>query len=117
MLAWLWWSFQMTQLAVSVLGLAFLLWTIWREYHLGNDLTYWQLARLMCTIAIFSSLGVLLPLLVWVAYRTGDVEIERGVEFQNSSVYEQVGTEKVLLSGSKSAKVLRNLTADWGKDW
>lgn len=117
MLAWLLWLFQTTQLAVLVLGVAFLLWTIWREYHLGNDLTYRQLARLLGMILLFSSLGVLLPLLVWVAYRTGDVEIERGVEFQNSSVYEQVGTERVLLGGSKSAKVLRNLTADWEKEW
>lgn len=107
----------MTQLAVLMLGLVFLLWTIWREYHLGNDLTYWQLGRLVGTITIFSSLGVLLPLLVWVAYRTGDVEIERGVLFQNSSVYEKVGTERVLLPGSKSAKVLRNLTANWEKEW
>lgn len=117
MLAWLWWSFQLTQLAVLVLGVAFLLWTIWREYHQGNDLTYGQLTRLLLTTAIFSSLGILLPMLAWVAYRTGDVEIERGVLFQNSSVYEKVGTERVLLPGSKSAKVLRNLTANWEKEW
>jgi hypothetical protein len=117
MFAWLLWLFQTTQLAVLVLGVAFLLWIIWREYHLGNDLTYWQLARLVVTILLFSSLGVILPVLVWAAYRTGDVEIEHGVLFQKGSVYEKVGTERVLLSGSKSAKVLRNLTADWEKEW
>lgn len=116
MLTWLWFVFQLSQLAVLVLGLAFVAWTMWREFHLGNDLTYWGLARLVALVAVVSSLGCLLPIFIWAAYRTGDVEIERGAGLQPRSVYERVGKERILLRGSHSAKVLRNLTANWERE-
>lgn len=117
MLTWVVWAFQLSQFTMLAVLLMFLAFTVWREYHLGNDLTYWGLARLLGLAVMCSVLGVLLPLFVWAMNRTGYVEIERGVEFQNNSVYELVGKEKILLAGSRSAKVMRNLTADWEKEW
>lgn len=117
MLGWCLFGFALSQLTLLLVGLCLVGLIVVREYHKGNDLTYWGLGRLIGGVIVCSAMGIFLPILVWAAYQTGDVEVEWPLQFQHNSVYDIVGKEKVLLHGSNSAKVFKNLTGDWEGKW
>jgi hypothetical protein len=100
------WS-QVVMMAICV-GLMLPL-IIWHEWRKGNDLTYEQFFKLLILFSAMGATGLGLVLLALIVWKFPPDSVELLGQYQPNSIYEPVGSQTLMLPGSRSAKTMRAL--------